>query len=386
MRRPVQIVMLGIAIAVLAAAPPSNAQSLPLDSPKSQMHYVLAAHPDDEVPSWPVIASLPSSTYTVFVAFTKGEGTDSCRTAEEAEILMAAPENPTIDFLGHWTWVADTALKKAGQEEHTPVLPAEKSTGPYKYEGPNSPVGEPDFGEREPLGFPWVGSGTPECGDARVASWHWFLDDAHHVDGAGTDLAVADDPRDDDDYRGRRCAKGGGQKIYRCAEVWASHTGARVVFNFGDAGIGDAGFLEGRFDASHVTAAFQTLRANRAAWEIRVLPESGVFAAPAYIDPVRCRDMGQGHPDHKAVQDAVRYMDQGAGVQQGRAACADDPYRDGAEAFDQELNPATLVAWNLVDPVTSRRLGPLLENWGWLMPGYQFDGCLLNCHFWRRID
>lgn len=46
-------------------------------------------------------------------------------------------------------------------------------SGPYRYQGPNSPGDQPDRRERHPLGFPWEGLHSDGCRRANVASWHW---------------------------------------------------------------------------------------------------------------------------------------------------------------------------------------------------------------------
>lgn len=380
----------------------SNAPRGRVTTSRSQAFYVLVPHPDDEPTGWSWIEDLPESTYTVFVTLTPGEGTNSCIPAHEAGVerepgVAASVEGASAEvslaqaqFPGNFDPLVPDWLLPTKRPVHAKQ---ERSTGPYKYEGPGSPVGEPDEGERHPLGDPWEGQFTKACGDARVASWHWFLDDAHEIDGVGTNLEVAEDPWANDNYRGRFCPPPGTFSLdgiesppvppaSGCVDVWADGDGARVVFDLGNAPIdSEWDILAGRFDEYDVAAAVAALRENRREWGLPKLPERGGLSVSEHGDH-HCPGSDR-HVDHSAVAKAMRYLDLDIGEQVGRAACADDPFLVGAERHENETELSTAVAWNLLEPVTGRRIGPWVENYGWVFPSYQFYGCIVGCLYWR---
>lgn len=377
-RKPVAVTTLSLVIALigsLSQAARAGAQVLE----RNQQFYVVVAHPDDEPDGWSYLQYLPPSTYTVFITVTRGEGTTSCKTKEEAtreagsDVL--APTN-----IGTFLSRLSPGL---------PTAQGEISTGPFKYEGPDSPVGEPDLGERHPLGNPWVGQNTEACADARIASWHWFLDGQFRIDGIGTDLAVVNDPEEDDDYRGRFCpaghqGQGQGRPVEKqigCAQVWADDRGARVVYDLGDADFIHDVHHPSQFTTGQVTAALQTTRENRAKWGIPLLPETGVLSANPFGDGVSC-DRANSF-DHDVVNRAIRYHDQGLPLRVGRMYCETESLAEGADVRHIVENPASLVLRNLIDPATGTRVGPALVNYGWLFPDYVFWGCDVNCLFWE---
>jgi hypothetical protein len=374
----------------VGTAPPVTA------SLKSQQYYVLGAHPDDPIPSWAWVEHRPPTDYLVFVSLTRSEGTLACVTPEDAVAGTTPEDAPDADPIAgsEPNQFASLLYPITGQEW---ILPYHEmySTGPYRYEGPDSPVGQEDHGERHPYGFPWEGQGSDACGRAQVATWHWFLDEAHSIDGIGTTMAV-DDPWRDDDYRGRHCfvpfAKVQEQLPRRpkrevCAEVWANAESARVFFDLPDvySGWREDGtqtYTHLTFDEDAVEEVLTFVRRSRATWRMPVLPEAGILGLGGYGDGKTC-DAGAS-PTHKPILDLVRWHDLDIGEQAGPMSCAEDPYAQGAEHVSYPvMNPATLVAWNLVDPATGTRIGPLVKNFGWLLGSYAFDGCA-GCDFWRR--
>ena len=109
--------------------------------------YAVSAHPDDEIYAWAQIQDRPDD-YIVFTLITEGEQTDSCQTADETKAGGGDP-GPANGTVGEGFTGGEPGI-----------------LGPFKYQGPDSPVGEPDKGERRPLGNPWQGQGTKACGDA----------------------------------------------------------------------------------------------------------------------------------------------------------------------------------------------------------------------------
>lgn len=332
-------VLLSVAAFVLGALAPKQAGALPtwreagLPELKTSIVYVLSPHPEDEVDVWSLIQRR-AHQYTVFVTLTKGEQTTSCMTAEEAS---------------------------------QPGLP--EPAGPFKYQGPGSPVSQPDLGERHPFGNPWQGRGTQACKDARVASWHWFLDDMGRLDPS---LPV-EPPR-----IGRFCTGTAG-----CAEVWASGLGARVAFDLGD----------GNLTSPEVVAAVGALRANRAAWEIPVLPEAGVLTGyyneTPYSDWEELNRPSGGvaafatvncsvyeHPDQKAISDVVQTHDFGAGPQLGSTAACDDEVELVASVDPLSLAGAYLIdvhKYVLTLGDDERRYGAYVVNYGWQFPTWNVN-------------
>ena len=361
-------------VASVASSPARADQSL---TEKTQQFYIAVAHPDDETTAWSYLEQLPKETYTVFVLMTRGEATDSCLPPEEAHNKAGSDVLAPTDF-------GTFGMNLLG----LPTATREDSSGPYKYEGPGSPVNEPNKHERHPLGNPWVGQRTDACGDARIASWHWFLDEQFRTDGIGTDLAVEDDPEVDDDYKGRFCpsgyqGRGEGQPIGKqigCAQVWADELGARVVYDLGDQGYLDGEFLPTRFTPEHVTSALQTTRESRGEWGIPVLPEIGVLSPNMYGDGERCeRHAGS---DHDVINQAIRFTDQGLPLRAGVMRCQQDRLGDGATVREIVQSPTSAVAWSLMNPATGDRIGPALVNYGWLIPDYLYPGCL-DCFYWE---
>ena len=329
-------------------------------APKTKMAYAVSAHPDDELPAWGAIERRPD-VYTVFVILTKGEGTFSCKTLEES----LPNDDEGLGF--------EDVTMAEGLLGHSGRSPWD---GAYRYQGPDSPAGQPDKGERHPLGYPWVGRGTQACADARVASWHWFLDGMASIDPTLANMAIAGDPYLDDDYVGETCEEPVG-----CVEVWANDDGARVVFDFGDGGLVDQ--TDDPLLAHEVTSALQTLRARRGVWGLPELPEAGVIAAVYYYDGSNPVCDYYDHRDHGAVAEALYETDQHAGPQTG-PACIADPRFVEAPAPAIRTRPDTLALANLVDPVTERRIGPYVVNYGWLFDTYQFQGDPY-LGYWRRF-
>ena len=360
-------------IASMASAPAMAAQS---ETSKTEQFYIAVAHPDDETTGWSYLEQLPKETYTVFVLMTRGEATDSCLPPQEAH------NRPGSDAL------APTNLGTFGMNFGQPTGTREDSSGPYKYEGPDSPVDEPNKQERHPLGYPWVGQRTEACAEARIASWHWFLDEQFRIDGIGTDLAVENDPEVDDDYQGQFCpagyqGRGEGQPVEKqigCAQVWANELGARVVYDLGDQGYVDGAFLPTRFTTEQVTAALQTTRQSRADWGIPELPETGVMTPNLYGDGDRCTR--QAGSDHDVVNRAIRFTDQGLPLRAGVMACQSDNLGDGTDVRQLVQSPTSAVAWSLMNPATGDRIGPALVNYGWVISDYLFPGCL-DCFYWE---
>lgn len=350
-----------------------------LQQPESKMFYVVMAHPDDEISSWPMISSR-SDEYLVIVTLTRGEGTYSCIPHDHA-----VKEQSTENHIVEEGTLVEGFIGQTGFR-----------TGAYRYQGPSSPVGEEDDAERHPFGDPWVGQGTTECARARIASWHWFLDDMFDLDGTDTSMEIGDDPWIDDDYRGNFCppghqGSGQGQPIEKqigCADVWADANGARVTFDLGNAAFDGSDWPDPLFGSEDITAALQTLRSNRSVWGLPELPESGMLAASHYYqgdDPACSSLLFYDHPEHGLVQETLRFVDQGAGPQYGISSCpTDDKYLEGAELEVVPQDWSKVILMNFLDPVTENRVGPVLVDYGWLWDTYTFQAGTGT--YWRAFD
>lgn len=390
-----------LVVALLATAAPTAAGSTDLLRPTAEgdgrsMFYFVGAHPDDEIVTWQLVDEFQEH-YPVFVTVTRGERGASCLTAEQAKSYPHSGRDDVVSGATAW--------------------------GPYAYEGPGSPVGERDEGERRPFGDPWVGQGTRACGDAKLASWHWFLDAMAGIgtnrtrlrEGSGLpDFGIgADpvgDPYADDDYQGRFCrgyipspdGRGAG-----CVDVWADDVGARVAFDLGDGGWPPGGGPPYRdahpFTEADVVAAVEALRRNRDRWGISELPEAGILATASACDPdeadrddVKATDDGW-HIDHETVNDAVYGHDFGMGRQygavcdgtqqlfpDGNAPVGDHRFRDHP-GIAQQPDPDTWWQLNAVEPQPgpepdapresgwNRRVGPVQVNYGWIANGQPWD-------------
>lgn len=350
----------GVAACVATA---DSARAVEADPARTHLLYSVSAHPDDEFANWGMIENRPDR-YLVSVLITLGEETDSC---------VAAEDSPAVGDPGLGN---GTVVEGFGGGEALGIV------GPYKYQGPGSPVGEPDKGERRPLGNPWQGQGTGACGRARVGSWHWFLDDMSALDSGLSNMAVADDPELDDDYQGRFCRTGAG-----CVKVWANADGARVAFDLGDRGY-PIDLNPDPLTADKVIRAIQVLRSHRKQWGLPALPDGGILAAVPNPGEVETGSdcPTDPHPDHLAVADALYEVAQGAGPQFG-AACPSDPRYEAAPGpADAAIDPDTVVQANLIDPVTEERQGPWVVNYGWLYGTYAFAGGVIPTYWERFAD
>lgn len=317
---------------------------------RPEMRYAVVAHPDDEFQgAWALIQDSPE-TYTVFVTATQGENTRSCMPAGESQPVG----DPGLSNGTFVEGLTGEGFDGRGLE------------GPYRYQGPNSPVGEPDKGERHPFGNPWQGTGTEACRLARIASWHWFLDDMAAHDASLPDMRIDGHPMRDNDYAGLRCA------AELCAHVWANRDGARVAFDLGD----------GDLTASEVRHAVAALRQRRKEWKLPSVREAGVIAAAYHYSGDTPGCTWEPHVDHAAVQEAL-YVESDDGVPHFGGTCAVDDRHLTHPGPAAVIDPVTLVRTNLVDPVTEQRIGPYPVNFGWLWDTYSMVGSPAD-RFWQR--
>jgi len=285
-----------------------------------QLSYVVFPHPDDEYEGWSLIDN-STSNYKVFVLMTRGEETGGC--------------NPASAGVG----------------------------GPHWYEGPNSPVGRPNYNERMPVPNPWSGKWTSACKQARLESFRTFLETM-----AASDVSLPQAPTS----RGRFCftgmpgdgmapsvvdytdanGNGGVTTESRCAEVWSNSVGAIVAFDLGD----------GDLRAAEVLWALQQVRANKALLGIPALPEFNVIGA-SYYNTRYTSCATYGHNDHGAIHTALWNTNIGAGPQYVRT-CLSDPDISATGGRISSVSDATHARTFQMSGTT--RLGPIPRIYGWL--------------------
>lgn len=287
-------------------------------STKKQLQYLVTAHPDDELAAWSLIEK-STDNYPVFIVLTQGEHTGYCEASG----------------INHW---------------------------------------QPELGEARPATtLPYVGRGTKQCKDARIASWHRFLDGM-----AERDNTLSKAPR----FRGTFSATAGSFR------VWADSKSARVVFDLGD----------GNLSSAEVTAAIQAVRSQRSQL-FPLTKEYGVIAGSySNIDRTNGCDH-YDHSDHRSVHVAIYSTDQGTpGPQWGRTCINDPDVR--ANGRIEEVDSDTYAhamgvdapSWDPNRYPNARRLGAFQVHYGWLRSAYwegtgrsgttQFDK---RQAFWRRF-
>ncbi|HVE99185.1 MAG TPA: hypothetical protein VNA12_08400, partial [Mycobacteriales bacterium] len=164
-----------------------------------------------------------------------------------------------------------------------------------------------------------------------------------------------------------------------CASVWATESGARVAFDLGNV---SAGTPESEhLTAAEVTKAIAVLRRERPRWGIARLPEAGLISAVPEYGPGACQT--PHHPDHAAVLRSLYDVAHGAGPQYGPVACPTDPYYVNNPGPPAPL-PQEIVDMNYVDPLTERRVGPFVVQYGWVWSTYAFGGDPAG-FFWQRF-
>jgi hypothetical protein len=279
-------------------------------STKRQLQYIVTAHPDDEMASWSLIQRA-SANYPVFIVATHGEETGYCEAGGRSSLQTS-------------------------------------------------------LGEARPPGDAYQGRWSRGCKDARIGSWHGFLNR----------MADIDPTLSKPGFRGTYSAGGlagsrapsrvdNGRTIEsRTFRVWADSKSARVAFDLGD----------GDLTPEEVTWAIQTVRARRGSLFPR-LPEYGVIAASYRNTDPRCPVYD--HTDHRAVHVAVFRTDQGTpGPQWGRTCIHDPDVARGGRVneVDEDIFQFAMgVSAPAIDPSrypNARRTGAFQVHYGWLQGSY----------------
>ncbi len=312
----------------------------------TQNSYVAMPHPDDEWESWSLIYG-STSNYKVFIYMTQGEQSSACLRTNQTS-----------------------------------------SAGPYWYQGPSSPVGQPNYGETLPAAPPWSTSGgqfSAACKTSRKVSTRQFLNDRASKDSAipsfsstessaicfsGNTLAGVPPRRDD----------AGTLITSNCATYFSSTNGygKLIFFDLGD----------GDLTKEEVQWAITKVKSNKSSFGIPTLPDvnaigafrnSGVYSGCAVYN----------HADHVAIHQGLWNYDMDMGRQYGRT-CSTDP--DVAAGGRTGVIPSAQQSDNIAMSGNTR-VGPLQKIYAWLASTY-FDStftctdCLFaqTQPFWSRFN
>lgn len=219
----------------------------------SRISIVVSPHPDDEYAAWSLVQHSPDN-YPVFVFATEGQSTLACETVSQAQGSV----NP---------------ITGAYQQPYT--------TGPYRYQGGSSPVGQPNDGELYPgdgLVNPWQGVGTWSCSDARINSTIRFLNImASSVNGGDPTLSYLTPTANP----ARICFGPSGNGLGTaeplganpCVRMFVGAADAAIFFDLGD---------------KNGVATDQDVSRSDVAWAVEMVNEgiqAGVFSTNGYMIP-----------------------------------------------------------------------------------------------------
>jgi hypothetical protein len=329
------VVLVGLLSTVLA---PDFAGAAPV-----QISYITAAHPDDEFSLWSLVTG-STGNYKAMIYLTQGEQSSACQTAAEG---------------------------------------ATTGAGPYWYQGPTSPVLQPNYGEINPVGATlWAGRWTALCREGRRNSTMAWLDAKAASDGA---IPNGFTLRGTYSFPGNTSAGLPPQRFdgtsvpieSRTATVYdvSNGMGKLIFFDLGD---GDLTKEEARW-------ALEAVRNNKATLGIpTTMPDTNAIA-PYRHDGSYSNCATYDHPDHAAAHQALWNYDMINGKQYGRT-CATDP-----DVF--RTNSIPTAEYNATIAMSgTQRVGVLQTRYGWLEATY-FDNaytcstCLVTAtqSFWGRF-
>lgn len=312
-------VLLSLAATVIATA----LWSPPAAAAPSAISYVVSAHPDDEWATWGLVKGA-ANNYKVFVFLTQGEETTHCQTA-------------------------------ASQANR----PLAERTGPYSYQGPGSPVGQPNYGEQSP-GSPWGGKNTAECKAGRIAAAIEVMRDRARSDptlpnvDVDSGVKTLTNPATTREGLPPRRNDNGVDYTSRSVRVFSSSNGNGKVlfFDLGDSDVRPA----------EVEWAVKAIKANKALLGISssFTDYNGVAAFSNTGAIAGCAEYG--HADHRAVHDAFFNYDMDIGRQYGRT-CTTDPDSGRTTDIGSSFNQQHFAA------ASGSRTGPFQRRYGWLARG-----------------
>ena len=317
--RRLRPLIVALALAGVVAVPGSAvAQSSP-DAPTVRQ-YLVMPHPDDEASVWAHVGHDPRVHHVVLYA-TRGEESSGCRTAAEGG-------------------------------------------GPYWFQGPDSPVGEPDHGEVDPLGAgtdTWQGRWSDACREGRIAGTLAFLDaEAQEDPTLPSGFPPADQPTAVHELPGRLP---GGAMPGRFDNGVPVPTSEVAVYDAAN-GRGTVLFFDlgdGDLTSDEVTWALRSTVAHAERLGLPDLPDGPALGAFFNDMPVwDCE--AYAHPDHAAVHTALAATDVVDGPRLGRT-CSEDPRVD--EAWTDAVALDDFVDLSEVGE-DGQRLGSFQRHYGWL--------------------
>lgn len=312
-----------------------------------QISYLVMPHPDDEYQVWSLVTG-SGTNYKVIIYMTRGEQTAFCKN--------------------------DSAAKNA-------------------YQGPLSPVGQPDYGEVNPLGAGtniWLGMWTSTCKNSRIEGTLDFLTKKAQSDSS---IPTGFSYRNTYSFTGNTSA-GVPPRRYDCNEsvtplCTPTESRSAKVYNASN-GMGKVIFFDlGDNDLTkeEVQWAIAAVRSNKSTLGIPTsLPDynslgafrhSGVYSGCQQYD----------HKDHKSVHDALWQYDMINGKQHART-CSGDPDHDSGRTKSVTLSEHDATKQGS----TTTRTGPFQKYYGWLAPGYwdwgwNFDEIRARTqYFWSRFS
>ena len=238
-----------------------------------------------------------------------------------------------------------------------------------------------DRAERLPQPQPFTGEGTPTCAEQRLDAWSTFLDTRGGVESAigrpgflgQFDLDVPEGAAlpSKIDASGERVP----ETKYL---LWVGDKSARFAFDFGDRDL----------SLNEVVLGIEAVRALRS----RVLPvsEEDDIIAGAYFNDSFDPSIRYQHPDHKAVQEAVKGIDFGTpGPQWGRTVPEDPEVAETLEVPPALYCSVMCVDPEPIDPATNPfafRTGSLQQDYGWLAPAYWVGAELPSGSIFSRVQ
>lgn len=307
----------------------------PASAAGSQLSYIVMPHPDDEFQGWSLIGG-SSGNNKVFIYATSGDETSAC----------------------------------ARQDQGT-------GSGPYWYQGPSSPVGQPNYGEVAPLRSPWNNDSTggkskPACVDSRRHSTRQFLAAQAFVDATIPNFSTSPstkcfsgDTRAGIPPRRKDFGDGTGYTS-NCALVYPSSNGygTLVFFDLGD----------GDLTAEEVEWAVLAVKNNKSYVGVQNSPDANAIGG--YRNAVQYKNLDGSvrpchvydHTDHKAVHVALYNWSMGGiPVRWGRT-CQDDP--DALASTGRVSDVAADLHFRTWEMSGNQRVGAGQQQYGWLWPTF----------------
>lgn len=312
-------VLLSLAATVIATA----LWSPPAAAAPSAISYVVSAHPDDEWATW---------------SFGEGRG-------QQLQGLRLPHAERGDDALPDRRLPSEPSPCRAHR-----ALP---------YQGPGSPVGQPNYGEQSP-GSPWGGKNTAECKAGRIAAAIEVMRDRARSDptlpnvDVDSGVKTLTNPATTREGLPPRRNDNGGDYTSRSVRVFSSSNGnGKVLF-----------FDLGDFDVrpAEVEWAVKAIKANKALLGISssFTDYNGVAAFSNTGAIAGCAEYD--HADHRAVHDAFFNYDMDIGRQYGRT-CTTDPDSGRTTDIGSSFNQQHFAA------ASGSRTGPFQRRYGWLARG-----------------